>query len=230
MTEFDFDKAKAEMLERQAEKLRQAKELAERDKEFHKSESQAPHGIPHTTEEIEEIIDRTLEAPKSCCYFDQDVGEWTCTEDKVTSNTGVNLKTVKTVIASLSTLSTDKADFDGVDELLYKYFELIRHGETTHSRKPYEWSLNEGLAGTVTISYNDGSEWFDDCFVDEVPMWLLLSMLRAIQRKKPLGDQKADETIKKVQDADSDYVKIKQNSSLNGVKLNVKPTFFDGGS
>jgi len=60
--------------------------------------------------------------------------------------------------------------------------------------------------GRVYVSYQDGGEWFDDCYTDELPLWLLLSILRAIRRRKPLGDQAADETIAQVYDLGAEYV------------------------
>jgi hypothetical protein len=154
-------------------------------------------------------------------FFSDTEGRWINPEDEYIGNTGADLKTI---IAALSNPTNET--FDKIDQLLYDYFVLIRHGETTHTHKNVEWFLNESATGKVTISYKDGSTWADDCFSDELPMWLLLSILRAIQRRKPLGDQKADEVIKDVRDAEADFVQHRRVDSLKGVTLNVRPTFF----
>jgi hypothetical protein len=141
-------------------------------------------------------------------YFDSKEGRWVTPEYEIIGDTGANLKTV------IASLATDKPDYDGVDQLFYKYFVLIRHGETTHTHKTVEWFLNESVTGTVTVSFKDGSTWEDDCYCDEIPMWLLLSILRAIQRRKPLGDLEAD------------YVRTKREESFRSIKLTTRPTFF----
>jgi len=153
-------------------------------------------------------------------YFDSKEGRWVNPEDEYIGNTEANLKTI------IASLATNNPDYDGVDEALDKYFIIVRHGETTHTRETVEWFLNEGATGKVTISYKDGSTWEDDCFCDEIPMWLLLSILRAIQRRKPLGDGQTDETIKKVRALETACVRTKRKGPIRGIKLNTKPTFF----
>ncbi len=77
------------------------------------------------------------------------------------------------------------------------------------------------------INYQDGvsGEWLNNCYADEVPLWLLISLFRRIQRRKPLGDQEADETITSVRDVDAAYVnrgaEAKQGTGPETGKLHV---------
>jgi hypothetical protein len=133
-------------------------------------------------------------------YFDPMQG-WTSPEEEYIGDTGADLKTV---IASIADPTNET--FVQVDQLLYDYFNIVRHGETTHLTKKVEWILNDTATGKITVSYKDSAEWFDDVYTDELPKWLLISILRTIQRHKPLGDQKADETIAWVNDLEARYV------------------------
>jgi hypothetical protein len=127
---------------------------------------------------------------------------------------------LKAVLAALANPSYET--WVKVDQLLYVYFELIRHGETRHLSKNIEWVLFESAVGRILISYKDGSEWVDEAMSEEVPKWLLNAILRQIQRRKPLGDVKADEVLKEVRDVETEYINNKNRVSARGIKLNTR--------
>jgi len=155
-------------------------------------------------------------------YFDPGAGRWITPEDEFIGDTGAS---VKDIIAELHDPSNDT--YDRIDWALYTYYSMIRHGETSHLGKRVEWFLNEEL-GHVYISFKDNGEWFDDCYADEVPVYLLLAILRAVQRKKPLGDEETDETAKTVQDLEAVYMRKKHANTLRDIKLNTLPEVDDG--
>jgi hypothetical protein len=125
-------------------------------------------------------------------------------------------RSLKEVIAELkrgetSTLSDDL--FDAVERLLYTYqvFPSVRQGVRKNigtQHKNVSWYLTERDDGRALINYQDGvrAKWLNDCYADDVPLWLLISLFRRIQRRKPLGDQEADETIARVDDLDATYM------------------------
>jgi len=82
--------------------------------------------------------------------------------------------------------------------------------------KNVSWYLTERGDERALINYQDGAgaEWRNDCYADEVPLWLLLALFRRIQRRKPLGDQDADETIAQVRAIDVEYTKAKEMQEL----------------
>ncbi|MGA7075613.1 MAG: hypothetical protein WBZ42_03575 [Halobacteriota archaeon] len=149
-------------------------------------------------------------------FFSESEGRWVVPEDERIGDTTADLKSV---IGALSNPTNET--FVKVDQLLYDYFHLVRHGETRHLSKNAEWILNDSPTGKITVSFKDGSEWFDDCYTDELPLWLLLAILIAIQRRKPLGDQSADDITKHVRDAEAEFIKTRQHASTKGIKLNI---------
>jgi hypothetical protein len=149
-------------------------------------------------------------------FFSDREGRWINPEDEFIGDLTADLKAI---IAGLADPTNEL--FVKVDQLLYDYFALLQHGETSHLTKKVEWILFESPTGRVTITYKDGSEWFDECWSDELPKWLLNAILRKLQRSKPLGDQKADEVIKDVRDAEADYVEKRLRSTAKGIKLNT---------
>jgi hypothetical protein len=158
-------------------------------------------------------------------YFDPGTGRWITPEDEFTGDTGASVKEIKGIIAELHDPSNDT--YDRIDRVLYTYYSMLRHGETSHLGKRVEWFLNEEL-GRVYISFKDGGEWFDDEYAEDVPVYLLLAILRAVQRKKPLGDHETDETAKTVRDLEAVYVRKKHANSLRDITLNTLPEVNDG--
>lgn len=65
------------------------------------------------------------------------------------------------------------------------------------------------VGGQVLISFREGGQWRDDCSADEIPLWLLIAILRPVSRRKPLGDQKAQETINAVYEMERDYTQMR---------------------
>ncbi len=155
-------------------------------------------------------------------YFDPGAGRWITPEDEFMGDTAAS---VKGIIAELHDPSNDT--YDRIDRVLYTYYSMIRHGETSHLGKRVEWFLNEEL-GRVYISFKDDGEWFDDEYAEDVPIYLLLAILRAVQRKKPLGDQETDETAKTVRGLEAAYVRKKHTNNLRNIKLNTLPEAGDG--
>ena len=127
---------------------------------------------------------------------------WVTPEDDYIGDTTASLKDIIKTVKS----DREKPDalYNDVERVLFTYcfspIPLIRHGRVRHERRVVEWHLVESLRKPdhALICYFDGGEWFDDCYADEIPVWLLLTILRKIQRCKPLGDQKTNETIKAV--------------------------------
>lgn len=137
-------------------------------------------------------------------------------------------RSLKQIIAELKQGDAPDTLFDAVECLLWKYVVFIRQGirQTIAGHKGVSWYLTDGPDSRALITYQDGSavEWNNECYADEVPLWLLLSLLRRITRHKPLGDQEADETIKAVGDLDADFTHSKQEAP----KLNVVPHRYGG--
>lgn len=127
---------------------------------------------------------------------------------------------LKAVLAALTNPSYET--WVKIDQLLYDYFELIRHGETRHLTKLIEWIAFESPTGRVVISYKDGSEWFDELFSDEVPKWLLNSILSKLERRKPLGDQSANEVLQEARDVEIEYIKNKSRELSPRIRLNTR--------
>jgi hypothetical protein len=65
------------------------------------------------------------------------------------------------------------------------------------------------VGGQVLISFHEGGQWRDDCSADEIPLWLLIAILRQVSRRKPLDDQKAEETINAVYQTERDYTQMR---------------------
>jgi len=114
-----------------------------------------------------------------------------------------------------------EALFEAVERLLFEYAYLVRHGQTRHDGRKVEWFTYDSPSkrGHILISFSDRDEWCDDCYSDEVPLWLLIAILRKLRRIKPLGDQKANETIAAVHEIDNAYSVAKrfEDGGLFGV-------------
>jgi len=161
-------------------------------------------------------------------YFDPIRGYVTSSDD-YESDTTANLKSI---MAALKAQELSDDICDAVERMLYKYQDFICQGirQDIAEHKDVSWYLVEkcGVGDRrALISYQDGpsGEWFNECFADEVPLWLLISLFRRIARCKPLGDQDADDTIDKVEELDAVYVSdqderdIKENRAR---RLNVR--------
>jgi hypothetical protein len=139
--------------------------------------------------------------------------------DDYESDTQRSLKEVTAELkrGEAATLSNDL--YDAVEHLLYKYQIFVRQGVRENfgtKQKNVSWYLTERDDERGLINYQDGAgaEWCNDCYADEVPLWLLIGLFRRIQRRKPLGDQKADETLARVDATDREYVKAKEMQEL----------------
>jgi hypothetical protein len=144
-------------------------------------------------------------------YFDANLG-WVASLDYHESDTHRSLKEILAALkrGGKSDLEISNDIYDAVERLLYKYQVFVKQGvrETITKHTGVSWYLTDGRHGRTLVSYQDGSraEWANDCFADEVPLWLLIGLIRRIQRRKPLGDQNADETIAAVDDLDAEFV------------------------
>jgi hypothetical protein len=151
-------------------------------------------------------------------YFDPNRG-YVMPADDYESDTSRSLKEVMAELkrGEVATMSNDL--YDAVEHLLYKYQIFVRQGVREifgSQHKNVSWYLTERDEERALINYQDGAsaEWCNDCYADDVPLWLLISLFRRIQRRKPLGDQEADETIKSVDDLDAEYAKAKEMQEL----------------
>jgi hypothetical protein len=131
--------------------------------------------------------------------------------DDYESDTRRSLKKVIAELKRAEAVTPSNDPYDAVEHLLYKYQIFVRQGVRESfgaQHKKVSWYLTERDDGRALISYQDGAgaEWLNDCYADEVPLWLLISLFRRIQRRKPLGDQDADETIARALDLDATYV------------------------
>jgi hypothetical protein len=155
-------------------------------------------------------------------YFDPYSGHVVPTDD-YESDTQRGLKKVTAELkrAGGGEKSSCSDLYDAVERLLYTRRIFVRQGvrETMGKGKKHKnvsWYLTERDDGRALINYQDGvrAEWCNDCYADEVPLWLLIGLFRRIQRRKPLGDQKADETIARVGATDREYVNAKEMQEL----------------
>jgi hypothetical protein len=171
--------------------------------------------------DVEKIVADTLNEPKSSTYFDPTRG-YVTPDDEYESDTYGSLKEITAALKNADSKGVELPDdlFELVEQLLYKYKVFIRQGahENVSNHKAVSWYLSDfGDQERALISYQDGprAEWVNDAFADEVPLWLLLSLLRKIQRAKPLGDQAADEAIKAVDNLDTAYVSEQEEKELD---------------
>jgi hypothetical protein len=159
-------------------------------------------------------------------YFDPMLG-WLTPADVHESDTTKSLKEVMAALkhASGSDVLSDEI-YDAVERLLNTYANLVRQGvrekiTTLHTGVTWYLTLRDERA---FISYQDGpgAEWFNECYADEAPLWLLIGLFRRIARRKPLGDQKANETISRVDALDVESVRAESVRDLEklGITLN----------
>lgn len=157
---------------------------------------------------------------------------WIMPSDVHESDTTASLKEVMAALkrANKGACLLDEL-YDAAERLLYIYANLVRQGvreriTTSHTGVTWYLTLRDERA---FISYQDGprAEWLNECYADEVPLWLLIGLFCRIARRKPLRDAQADVTIKKVRDMDAAYVRTKREESLRGIRLTTRPTFFE---
>lgn len=122
-------------------------------------------------------------------------------------------RNLRQIIAALKLDIIADEVYVAVERLLYEYQLLVLQGvrENMGKHTGVSWYLVEKCGSEdkrALISYQDGprAEWANECFADEVPLWLLHGLLRRIQRRKPFGDQDADDTIQRVDKLDAEYV------------------------
>lgn len=139
-------------------------------------------------------------------YFDPLRGYVTLGDDYESDTTA----SVKIIMAALKAEKLSDDLYDAVERSLHKYQVFVKQGvrETIAKHKGISWYLTDSRDGRALISYQDGprAEWANNCYADEVPLWLLIGLIRRIARRKPLGDQDADETIARVHNLDAEYV------------------------
>lgn len=161
-------------------------------------------------------------------------------EPEVKSDTYGSLKEVLATLKNIEGKGVVAPDdfYTAVERLLFKYSLFVQHGvrESFSTHKNVTWYLVEADERAY-ITYQDGidHEWFKCCFADEVPLWLLIGLVRRIERRKPLGDQKADETIESLDKLEIAYKVEKErreNESNKDRQLNIlkRSRFFDSGS
>jgi len=163
-------------------------------------------------------------------YFDPQRG-YVTPDDACESDTH---KSIKDIIATLNTggdaLTNDV--YDAVERLLYKYQVFVKQGvrEDIATHTGVSWYLTDGDGGRALISYQDGprAEWQNDCFSDEVPLWLLLGLFKRIRRRKLLGDQAADDTIKRVDELDTAYERHEQEAGRDHLTVLRYPLYLRG--
>ena len=155
-------------------------------------------------------------------YFDPMRGYVTPPDDYET-DTGASIKDILKALER-----GDKSDehYDDVERLLYKYQIFVSEGirENIAKHKGVSWYLvDKPGEGRALISYQDGpsGEWLRECFADEVPLWLIMSLLRTIARRKPLGDGDADDTIERADRLDTEYEGVKDNRATERGGLDV---------
>lgn len=177
--------------------------------------------------EVERIIKEAESRPVDGIYFDPMFG-WVTPSDVHESDTHRSLKEVTAALKRASNGATLSDEiYDDVERLLYNDQVFVRQGvcEDIATHKGVSWYLTllEGDERAL-INYQDGAhaEWCNDRYADEVPLWLLISLFRRIARRKPLGDQKADETIQSVDALDAAYVRAGSMRDLEklGITLN----------
>jgi hypothetical protein len=86
--------------------------------------------------------------------------------------------------------------FDQIESVIrdYCFYASIRHGEEVTIAKgaePISWHFNNDYLTPnerVTICFKRGREWVDDCYLDELPVELLLHLLKMINNRRPLWD------------------------------------------
>jgi hypothetical protein len=173
--------------------------------------------------DVEKIINNRTRRPHS--YFDP-TQNWIAPDDTYESDTPASFKTITAALNKANkngdALTNDL--YNAAERLLYKYHVFISEGirERIARHNDVSWYLIDGPDDRAFISYQDGKrgEWQHGCYADEVPLWLLMALFRRIKRRKPLGDQRADDTIKKVDDLDEEFRAFKQRGG--SVCLNVE--------
>lgn len=155
-------------------------------------------------------------------YFDPIAG-WVTPADTYETDTGASLKSI---MAALHDGEANNDVFDAVERLLYKYQIFILQGirQNIAKHKGVSWYLvDKGDSGDkrALISYQDGpdAEWCHECYADEVPLWLLMALLRRIAQHKPLGDQGASDVIGRVDAIDTKYDAAKQATERGGLNI-----------
>lgn len=165
-------------------------------------------------------------------HFDPARG-WVAPEDIYESDTNASLKDIISVLKT--GVEPSNEIYDAVERLLYKYQVFVLQGirENIADHRGVSWYLVDKCNQDdkrALISYQDGpsGEWCLKCFADEVPLWLLMGLVRRIQRRKPLGDQDADDIIRAVGRLDDDYVNERESrAALKGLHLTTQPPRFN---
>jgi hypothetical protein len=143
---------------------------------------------------------------------------WVMPSDVHESDTNRSLKEVIAALSSGGEVLSDEI-YDDAERLLYTYVNLVRQGVRESFTKHHtgvSWYLTLRDDERALISYQDGpgAEWCNEYYADAVPLWLLIGLFRRIWKRKPLGDQKADETISRVDGLDAEYVRTTEKREL----------------
>ena len=153
-------------------------------------------------------------------YFSPNSG-WVAKSDYNESDTHKSLKEIIVELKACEKRGLELSNeiCDSVEHLLYEYELFVKQGvrERFAKHSGVSWYLTDSpIDARAFISYQEGprAEWANDCYADEVPLWLLVGLFRRIQRRKPLGYQDADETISQIDDLDAAYVRAKDRQEL----------------
>lgn len=222
-----------ELDKRQEERLRHVDALEKRDREKNAEKWARPAPV-QTPDEVEQDVKKIIEDAKntprrSHSYFDPLHG-WVAPEDGFETNTYGSLKDISAALRNVEKKGVIAPDdlYGTVERLLFKYENFIQQSvrQDFGKRHGVSWYLVDKYdAGNryALISYQDGprAEWVNGCYADELPLWLLMGLFRRIQRRKPLGDQEADDTIAAVESLDAEYVQAQHDK--HRPHLNIVP-------
>jgi hypothetical protein len=168
--------------------------------------------------DVEKLIDKVQREHGGGVHFDPLVG-WVTPEDSYEMNIYASLREIS---SALKMGADSDVLYSAVERVLYTYLNFIRQGvrQRFESHKDVSWYIvpdAENERGL--INYQDGAfaEWENDCYADEVPVWLLAGLLRQIKLKKPLGDQFTDETIKAVNDAEFEFSELQRRKKASAM-------------
>jgi hypothetical protein len=181
---------------------------------------------PFKKRDPEELVDEVMtQWPKSGAEFDS-YGGWTMPCDRYESNVPQTLKEVAAALAGEGN-PLSEAVYDSAERLLYQWQVFVMQGvrENFGNHKGVSWYLVE-KGERCLISYQDGAaaEWFNEAYANEVPLWLLLELIRRIIVRMPRGEQDAYDTDGTLRKAIDEFVSVKerQDAERNLGRLNFE--------
>jgi hypothetical protein len=168
--------------------------------------------------DVEKIIDEVQREHGDGVYFDPLVG-WVTPEESYETNIYASLREIS---SALKNGADSDVLYSAVERVLYTYLNFIRQGvrQSFGDHKGVSWYIVPDFENERgLINYQDGptAEWENNCYADEVPVWLLTGLLRRIKLKKPLGDPFTDETIKAVNDAEFEFSELQRRKKASAM-------------